>query len=191
MNNNLLRSPFSHRWNSTQQLIIAAVLLAVALFLPFLTGQIQSIGSMLLPMHFPAFLAAYLLGPIWGLIIGALSPLLRTLIFSMPPMPMTAVMAFEMGAYTLVAGLINNILLRNKPQMDTVPRVLISLISGMIIGRVVYALAFGAIMGNTLSFQVFFASTVTGAWPGIVLQIILVPIIVQAIERSQGIKRTV
>lgn len=187
MNHNLLRSPFSHRWNSTQQLIIAAVLLALALFLPFLTGQIQSIGSMLSPMHFPAFLAAYLLGPIWGLIIGALSPLLRTLLFTMPPMPMAAVMAFEMAAYALIAGLINNYILKYKPEIDTLPRILISLVSGMIVGRVVYALAFWAFMGNMLSFQAFFAATVTGAWPGIVLQLILIPIIVQAVERSQGI----
>lgn len=187
MDNRLLRSPFSHRWNSTQQLIIAAVHLALALFLPFLTGQIQSFGSMLLPMHFPAFLAAYLLGPIWGLIIGVVSPLLRFLIFTMPPMPIAAVMAFEMGAYALVAGLINNYLLRNKPEMTALTRILISLISGMVVGRVIYALAFWIFMGNMLSFQAFFASTVTGAWPGIVLQIILIPIIVQAVERSQGI----
>ena len=36
--------------------VLAAMFLAIGLVLPFLTGQIPRIGSMLLPMHIPVFL---------------------------------------------------------------------------------------------------------------------------------------
>ena len=43
---------------STRKLVYSALCLALALLLPFLTGQIQQFGSMLAPMHLPVLLAA-------------------------------------------------------------------------------------------------------------------------------------
>ncbi len=40
---------------STKQLTVSALLFALGLVLPFLTGQVPQIGNMLLPMHFPVF----------------------------------------------------------------------------------------------------------------------------------------
>ena len=48
------------------KLVYAAMCLALALVLPFLTGQIPQIGSALCPMHLPVLLAGYLCGPWWG-----------------------------------------------------------------------------------------------------------------------------
>ena len=39
---------------NVHNLVLAAMFLALALVLPFLTGQIPQIGGMLLPMHLPA-----------------------------------------------------------------------------------------------------------------------------------------
>ena len=39
-----------------RKLTYSALYLAIALVLPFLTGQIPEIGSMLCPMHIPALL---------------------------------------------------------------------------------------------------------------------------------------
>lgn len=38
---------------NVHNLVLAAMFLALALVLPFLTGQIPQIGGMLLPMHLP------------------------------------------------------------------------------------------------------------------------------------------
>ena len=71
--------------------------------LPFFTGQIPEIGSMLLPMHIPVLLCGMIVGGPWGLLIGFLCPLLRSALFSMPPPYPTAVsMAFELAAYRCV-----------------------------------------------------------------------------------------
>ena len=45
--------------NDIKKLILAALFLAMALVLPFLTGQIPEIGSMLCPMHIPALLCPF------------------------------------------------------------------------------------------------------------------------------------
>lgn len=67
-----------------RRLTYAALYLAIALVLPFLTGQIPEIGSMLCPMHIPALLCGFVCGWPWGLAVGFISPLLRSMLFGMP-----------------------------------------------------------------------------------------------------------
>ena len=45
-----------------RRLTYAAICLALALVLPFLTGQIPQIGRMLSPMHVPVLLCGFLIG---------------------------------------------------------------------------------------------------------------------------------
>ena len=45
-----------NRSAQVQNLALAALFMAAGLVLPFLTGQIPQIGSMLLPMHLPVLL---------------------------------------------------------------------------------------------------------------------------------------
>ena len=61
---------------------------------------------MLLPMHLPVLLCGFLCGGGWGALVGFTAPLLRHLIFSMPPMPGCISMAFELAAYGLIVGLL-------------------------------------------------------------------------------------
>ena len=63
-----------------QQLVIAAVCLALCMVLPFLTGQIPEIGSALSPMHIPVLLAGFICGPWWALAVGAVAPVLYGLL---------------------------------------------------------------------------------------------------------------
>ena len=94
---------------SLQNLIYSAVFLALAYVLPFLTGQIPSVGKMLLPMHLPALLCGFVCGWQWGLGVGFLAPLLRSLTLGMPPFfPMAVSMAFELAAYGAIAGRLRN-----------------------------------------------------------------------------------
>ena len=57
------------------KLTYSALYLAIALVLPFLTGQIPQIGSMLCPMHIPALLCGFVCGWPWGLVHFAASAL--------------------------------------------------------------------------------------------------------------------
>ncbi len=170
--------------NHILQLALSAMFLAIGFVLPFLTGQIPQIGSMLLPLHLPALLCGFVCGWPWGLAVGFVLPVLRSLLFGMPPMVPTALaMAFEMAAYGAVAGLLYARLPKG------VPYVYAALICAMLAGRVVWGLASWAIYAllteNSFALAAFWTGGFVRAWPGMVLQLVLVPAIVAALERAK------
>lgn len=172
--------------SSTQNLVSGAMFLALGIVLPFFTAQIPEIGKSLLPMHLPVLLCGYVCGWKYGLIVGAVLPILRSLLFGMPPMmPTAAAMAFELAAY----GAFTGILYERLPK--TVFSVYVSLIGAMIAGRLVWGLVsifLYGIVGNTFSVQIFLASAFFNAIPGIILQIILVPAMIMALKRAKAVK---
>lgn len=88
-----------------RRLTLAALFLALGLVLPFFTGQIPQIGSMLLPMHLPILLCGFVCGWRWGLGLGLLAPLLRSLLLGMPPLyPQALAMAGELATYGALTG---------------------------------------------------------------------------------------
>ena len=173
----------------TQKLTIAAVCLALCMLLPLLTGQIPTIGSMLSPMHIPVYICAFLAGPLYGGLVGAIAPLLRNLIFGMPPFyPVAIAMAFELCAYGIVAGLIYKL---SKKHMKLNESVYLTLIIAMVIGRIVYGGAMYVLLmikNNSYTFEAFINATVLSGIPGIVLHILIVPPVVLATERSGILK---
>ena len=98
------------------KMILAALFLALAYVMPFLTGQVPEIGSMLCPLHIPVLLCGFICGWPLGLAVGFIAPLFRSLTLGMPPLFPTAVcMAFELAVYGVVAGLMHKLLPRKKP----------------------------------------------------------------------------
>ena len=169
------------------KLVYAAVCLALCMVLPFLTGQIPEIGGMLCPMHIPVLLAGFLCGPWWAMGVGFLAPALRFLLFSMPPLlPVGLPMMFELLAYGLAVGL----LYRTLPKKPGY--VYVSLIGGMIVGRILWGIAavivYGA-LSKPFTWAVFFAGAVVNAIPGIILHIVLIPVIVFALQRAKIIRK--
>lgn len=167
-----------------KKLVYSAMCLALCLVLPFLTGQIPEIGSMLLPMHIPVLLCGFLCGAGWGAAVGFTAPLLRHLLFSMPPMPGCISMAFELATYGLVVGLLH------KKLGKSVKGIYMSLICAMVAGRLVWGAAQMAIMGlsgGSFPFSAFAAGAFTSAIPGIVLQLVLIPVLVRALDKA-GVK---
>ena len=80
-----------------KNMTLAALFLALGLVLPFFTGQIPQIGSMLLPMHIPVFLCGLICGWQYGAAVGFVVPLMRSVLFGMPPLfPTATAMAFEL-----------------------------------------------------------------------------------------------
>lgn len=166
-----------------KQITLAALFITIGLVLPLITFNIPTIGSMLLPMHIPVLLAGFVCGGPVALLVGFITPILRSLIFSMPMMYPTAIaMAFELATYGLIAGLIFS---KSKKNMLSI---YLSLIISMIIGRIVWGLIciilFG-IAGNTFTISIFIAGALTNAIPGIILQIILIPIIVRMLQKGK------
>lgn len=165
-----------------RKLTFSALFLALALVLPFLTAQIQQIGSMLCPMHFPALLCGFVCGWPWGLAVGFIAPLLRSVLFGMPPMfPVAVGMAFEMAVYGAAAGW----LIRRLPRFRG--RTLAALIAAMILGRVAWGIVRFLLAGlshSTFSMKMFLSGAILSSVPGIVLQLVLIPPVVALLERA-------
>ena len=172
--------------NSLLKMVLAALFLALAYVMPFLTGQIPEIGSMLCPLHIPILICGFICGWPWGLVVGFIAPLLRSLTLGMPPLFPTAVcMAFELSAYGAIAGLMHKILPRKKPY------VYVSLLTAMIVGRLVWGAAmfiFMGLNGANFTFAAFIAGAFTNAIPGIVVQIVLIPLIVMVLDNLKVLK---
>lgn len=166
-----------------KKIVLAGLFLALGLVMPLITGQIPSLGNALLPMHIPVLLTGFVLGGPYGLVVGLLTPVLRSVLFGMPPMfPGAVAMSFELAAYGLCTGLLYKAL----PKKNWA--VYISLICAMIIGRVVWGAVRWVMLGLAqipLTWEIFIADAFLKAIPGIILQLVLIPVLVIALKRAR------
>ena len=167
---------------NVKNLCLSAVCLALCMILPLLTGQIPQIGNALSPMHIPVLMCGLLCGWPYGLIIGFIAPLLRFLLFGMPPlMPTGLAMMFELAAYGAVSGL----LLKLLP--SKLPFLYVSLIGAMLGGRIIWGIArfiLGLAVGPAFTFSAFLSGAFISAIPGIICHILLVPPVVIGVRRA-------
>ena len=165
-----------------RQLVPAALFLALAFVLPLLTGQVPKVGNMLCPMHFPVLLCGFVLGGPWGLAVGFAAPLLRSVLFGMPPMfPIAISMAFELAAYGLASGVLW------RKVKHTVPMMYASLVTAMVAGRLVWGavrFVLAGLTGSSFPFSAFLSGALLTAVPGIVAQLVLIPLILVALQKA-------
>jgi riboflavin transporter FmnP len=171
------------RSKSVLHLVGAAMFLAAGLILPFFTGQIPQIGSMLLPMHLPVLLCGLLCGWQYGGAVGAVLPLLRYVLFGMPPIfPTGVAMTFELACYGLLAGF-----LYAHSRWKCIASLYRSLLAAMVAGRLVWGgvqLLLAGVTGEPFTLQLFMAGAFFGAIPGIVLQLVFIPLLMAALHRT-------
>ncbi|MCC6093836.1 MAG: ECF transporter S component [Eubacterium sp.] len=171
------------RHEQVRKMVQAAVFLALGQLLPFVTGQVPQIGSMLLPMHIPVILCGMICGGGYGLLVGIICPLLRSVLFGMPALFPTAVaMAFELGTYGFVSGF-----LYSRSRWQCIAAVEKCLIAAMAAGRVVWGIAMTVLMaaaGGVFTFQLFLAGAFLNAIPGIILQLIFIPAFMLALHKA-------
>ena len=165
-----------------RKMTYSALYLAIALVLPFITGQIPEIGKMLCPMHIPALLCGFMCGWPWGLAVGFIAPPLRAVLFGMPVLfPEGIAMAFELAAYGGMAGFLYHMLPRKKGIVYAV------LVISMVVGRVVWGIAkffLLGLSGSVFTLDMFLTGAITGAIPGIILQLVLIPVLVVAMDQA-------
>ncbi|NBI87419.1 ECF transporter S component [Lachnospiraceae bacterium] len=165
-----------------KNLVTAAMLLAAGIILPFFTGQIPQIGSMLLPMHLPVLICGLICGWPYGGIVGFVLPLLRYTLFGMPPMPNGIAMAFELAAYGMIAGY-----LYNHSRWQCIVSLYRSLVIAMLGGRILWGavcIVMTGITGVVFTWQIFLAGAFLNAIPGIVLQLLLIPSLMLVLDRT-------
>lgn len=148
--------------------IFSLSFVGLAVFTPWILHKFQILGPQFLPMHFFVIIAGFLFGWRTGLMVGILSPLMSYSISHMPPLVILPETILELAVYGLVIGLLR----------ERKINILFALPLAMVAGRIArLLLAFG--MGlNTNPMQYFQMS-----WPGIVLQLALIPLIIFLLEK--------
>lgn len=165
-------------------MILSAMFMAIGIVLPFFTGQIQSIGNMLLPMHLPVLLCGFICGWKYGLVVGAALPVIRSMWFGMPQMfPNAVSMAFELATYGFVAGW-----LYSHARWHCVKSLFRCLVVAMLSGRLVWGFVQVVLLGiggKGFTPAMFIAGAFTNAIPGIIFQLIFIPALMVALGKAK------
>ena len=168
-------------------MVTAALMLALGYVLPFFTGQIPQIGSMLCPMHLPVLLCGFLCGWQYGAAVGLVLPLLRCFLTGMPPFFPTAIaMTFELAAYGFLAGF-----LYARSRWQCVIALYRCLIAAMLGGRVVWAVVrvlLSGVSGQAFTWEMFLSGAFLTAIPGIILQLVFIPAVMVALDRTGRVR---
>lgn len=173
---------------TTKKITLSAMFIALGLVLPIFTGHIQLIGNMLLPMHIPVFLCGLICGWQYGLVVGAVLPIMRSVIFGMPPLfPVAIAMTFELATYGFVSGFLYN----NWFRWQCIVALYRCMIIAMLVGRIVWGAAeiiLLGIAGSAFTWQAFIAGAFLNAIPGIIIQLTLIPAIMLALNKTGLVK---
>jgi len=169
--------PLSLKFTDIKTYGIIAAFVALSVVTPWAFHQFQFAGATYLPMHFFIFAAALTCGWQAGALVGLLTPFAAYFISGMPALTVLPQIAVEVTVYGLLAGL-----LHQKFHL----RVVWSVLGAMIGGRLALLAAVfvvQAITGNVYSplgasatpFSAVW-NTVAQAWPGMVIQIVAIPL---------------
>lgn len=168
-----------------KRIVLSATCVALCVVLPMAFHAFPNGGSVFLPMHIPVLLCGMMCSWPYGLMCGLLGPALSSLVTGMPPAAMLPSMMIECAVYGCVSGLMMRLVHTKKNWLD----LYISMITAMVLGRVVAGLAKAWIFTpGTAPFAWVTTSLVTGI-PGICIQLVLLPVLVVALTRAKLLPR--
>jgi len=164
----------------SRRIVFSALFIALGIVLPLAFHSIPNAGRIFLPMHIPVLLCGIVCGFPYGLLCGVITPLLSSLLTGMPPAAMLPSMLCELAAY----GAVSSLIIQNVRFKNVYVNIYVSLLCAMLAGRVFYGVmnAFVFSAGG-YSMQIWLGAAFITALPGILIQIVIIPIIVAALRK--------
>lgn len=167
--------------DNTYKFVFTALCIAIG-FILVQTGKMiptANANSILLPMHIPVLICGLVCGMRYSVIAGVSLPLVNFFLTGMPILyPIGLSMIFELATYGLVIALLFKV---------TKGNVIISLLGSMIAGRIVYGIV-ATILYNfsniPFGFSIFISGAFITALPGIVIQLLIIPLIWKSLKKS-------
>lgn len=173
----------NHIMTPVKRTVLGALCVALCVVLPIAFHAIPNAGSIFLPMHIPVLLCGLVCGWPYGFICGLMGPAISSILTGMPPAAMLPAMMVECGVYGIVSGLVLKYVRTGKTTAD----LYIALISAMLAGRVVAGVAKALIFSPDITMSVWIASSFITAMPGIIVQLIAIPLLVGILMRTHQI----
>lgn len=172
--------------NSIREMVISSLFITMGLVLPVIF-HFFGLGSAFLPMHIPVLLSGFILSTPYAAAVGAITPLLSSIITGMPPVfPIMPYMVFELAVYASAVSILSK-----KVKLNVYFTLVGSMIAGRIVAGVVVwvmILFFGADFPNPF---VFIASAVITGIPGIIIQFVSIPPMVIILKKTNIIRNEV
>jgi thiamine transporter ThiT len=164
-----------------REMVITALCISLCVVLPLAFHAIPQGGSIYCPMHIPVLLCGLICGWQFGLFCGLAGPLLSTLILQMPPMAMLPAIMIELCAYGFVSGLVLQTVHTGKRTADLYISLIAAMLSGRVLSGILQALLFSA---GHYAFSTWVTAYFLTSLPGMIIQLVLIPILITALEKA-------
>ncbi len=161
-------------------MVMSAVMAAFGITLP-MVFHMAGLGSKFLPMLLPILLNGFLSLLPWAALTGALVPVASGLLTGMPPFypPIALVMSIEGALMAAAAAVIYRL---------SKPRIWPALVVAVGLDRMVSAGLMWLMAGNFgLPPAVISTASLIQGFPGVALQLVVVPLVVRGIRARKGI----
>ena len=165
---------------NTKRLTMTAMMIALGLVLPPIIRMIPNGGVLFSPMHISPLLTGLVIGPVEGIIVGVICPILNNIFYGMPMGSTLIGMCFELPVYGFVSGLMMKLLKEKKE----VVKVYVSLIIAMILGRVVGGIVQAIVLGGSYTIQMWATSYFISTIPAIIIHLVLLPTVTFALNKA-------
>lgn len=173
--------------SSVKRAVLAAVCIALCCVLPPVF-HMAGLGAPFSPMHLAVLLCGLLCGWPYGLFCGVAGPLLSSLLFGMP---LSVQLVYQIPEH-LVYGLVSGLLYGNIKTGRMLPDTYLALIPAMLLGRLVGGAgqaAFYLSTARAYSVSVWASAYLVGTLPGVVLQLVLMPLLLVVLTKAGLVPR--
>ena len=166
--------PYVLKFADIRLYAFVSAFVALDVAIPWLCHHIHPLaGPTFLPMFFFTLLAGLLFGWRVGLLVGFLTPLVSYGVSGMPFLWRLPQIVIENSIFGLSVGLL---------QEKFRPNVIWSLLGAMVIGRLALMLAVLVIHWGEVNPLIWVWQTIQQGWPGIVIQLVSLPLIIKGLN---------
>jgi len=163
---------------TSKDITLTALFITLGVTIPIVFHQMALAGRIFSPMHIPVFLAGIFVGPVSGLTVGLVCPGMSFLLTGMPPPYAVPLMSLELPVYGISIGIL----------IRVIKFPVVSVLLAMILGRLAFAVGlfiFGLFLSLPYGPKEFIKVSVITGLPGIVIQLILIPLLIEAIQLAR------
>lgn len=170
--------PFCSSVSAARDLTLGGLFGALAIVLPILFHAV-GMGKVFLPMYLPILALGLLASWRTAALVGLLAPLISAVLTGMPPMapPIAFIMMAELAALAMTASLARAV------GLGIWPGAVLGLLAARAVG-VFALLTIGRALGFQQGLYEFAILGFVASWPGVALQLTVVPSAVYLIEHS-------
>lgn len=162
---------------SSYELIFSLVFCLLAIAAPWILHHFNMAGPRFLPINFFVILATLLLGWRSGLVVGVFSLLISFEILKMPPVAILPRIFIEMLCLIILIDYF-----KFKKRLSNLKSSILSIISAKAV--IVFVIAISTF--KLLQVKSIFNELFVLAWPGILLQILLIPLLLLIITKLRA-----